>query len=289
MGDPEPPHSDAHSPSTQEFPLPRGDVAYFDTSAWNGLMDHPDQNRVLHRLKEADVSVLASMFCATEIANTPQLDRRRALCTLIKNVHGDFPLLGHPMEIAVPIARAILDGEDDYLIPENPSGAILLRFLDDPTDEPQRQEFLEWRQRIEAKFETLFEKIKPPAPDPSINFLTRELVESQAMLEMLVLFEPAKEAGFTVAQMRQICDAPNDSIWTALRGMLAYWINIAYRHAGKRRPNAFDLWPSVYLGLPLHVFVTNDTRLLDAARQINGFQKIRRHVLTFEEFLVKLG
>ena len=192
------------------------------------------------------------------------------------------------MEMAVPVARAILDGGDDYLFPENPSGAIVLKFLEDPTDDLQRQDFLEWRRRMEAKFEKVFEQLKPPAPDHSINFLTRDLVEGESMLEVLTWFEPAREAAITIDQMRQVCDAHHDSIWTALRGMLAYWIHIAFRHAGKKRPNAFDLWPAVYLGLPIHVFVTNDDQLLAAAREINKFLKVPRHVLTLDAFIARL-
>lgn len=272
-----------------EVMFPTGDAVYFDTNAWNQLLDHPTRERTLSRLQPANVSVLASIFSATEVANTRDPERRRALCGLIRAVNGDFPLLGHPMEVAVSMGRAILDDGDEYLFPEARSAALLLRFLDNPEDEAMRLECLEWRHREEKKFAAIFEQLKPPQPNPSISFLTREVVESDAVLETLLLFEPTRDAHLTLEEMRRICDAPNDSIWTAVRAMLAYWIQDAFRHAGRKRPNAFDLWQAVYLGLPVHAFVTDDGPLLEAARNINRFLKVQRLILTFDEFLSRLA
>lgn len=192
------------------------------------------------------------------------------------------------MEVAVPIGSAILNDEDTYLFPETVSAALLLRYLNDLDDEDMRLECLDWRRREEKKFAALFEQLKPPQPNPSVSFLTREVIESDALLESLLLFEPARDAGLTLEGMRRICNAPHDSIWTAVRAMLAYWIQDAIRHAGRKRPNAFDLWQAVYLGLPVHAFVTDDEPLLAAARDINGFLKVQRLILTFDELLSRL-
>lgn len=281
--------SGEQSKEREEVVFPTGDVVYFDTNAWNRLLDHPTREQIRTRLQQANVSVLASIFSAVEVANTRDLERRRALCGLIRAVNGGFPLLGHPMEVAVSIGRAILDDEDDYLFPEALSAALLLRFLDDPGDEAMRLECLDWRRREEEKFRALFEQLKPTQPNPSVSFLTREVIESDALLETLLLFEPARDAGLTLEEMRRICNAPHDSIWTAVRAMLAYWIQDALRHAGRKRPNAFDLWQAVYLGLPVHAFVTDDGPLLDAARKINEFLKVQRLILTFDEFLSRLA
>lgn len=273
----------------EEVVFPTGDAVYFDTNAWNRLLDHPRSAQIRVHLQRTNVSVLASIFSAVEVANTRDLERRRALCGLIRAVNGGFPLLGHPMEVAVPIGRAILDDKDDYLFKETFSAALLLRFLDDSGDEVMRLECLEWRRREEEKFEALFEQLKPQEPNSSVSFITREVIESDSFLETLLLFEPARDAGLTLDEMRRICNAPHDSIWTAVRGMLAYWIQDALRHAGRKRPNAFDLWQAVYLGLPVHAFVTDDGPLLEAARNINRFLKVQRLILTFDEFLSRLA
>jgi hypothetical protein len=272
-----------------EVMFPTANVVYFDTNAWNRLLDHPERERILTLLQQANVSVLASIFSGVEVANTRDLERRRALCGLMWAVTRGFPLLGHPMEVAVPIGRAILDDEVDYLFPESDSAARLLRFLGNLDDEDLRLECLDWKRREEEKFAAFFEQLKPPQPNPSVSFLTREVIESDAFLETLLLFEPAREAGLTLEEMRRICNAPHDSIWTAVRAMLAYWIQDALRHAGQKRPNAFDLWQAVYLGLSINAFVTDDTPLLDAARKINKFLKVQRLILTFDGFLSRLA
>lgn len=280
--------AEAKGPGT-EVAFPTGDAVYFDTVAWNRLLDHPDRERIVGGLRSGNVALLPSIFNVVEIANTKSLERRVALCGLIRRVNGSFPLLGHPMEVAIPIARAILDGTDDYLFPETRGAAALLRYLDEPADEEIRAACSEWKAHEEEKFSRIFEGLKPAEPNAGVVFLSREVVDSDAILETLLLFEPAREAGLTHRDMRKICGAPDDSIWTAVRAMLAYWLQDASRHAGKRRPNAFDLWPAVYLGLNIHVFVTNDGPLLAAARQINGLLTRSRHVLTFEGFLERLA
>lgn len=277
------------SGSLTEVAFPTGDAVYFDTVAWNRLLDQPDRERTIEGLRSGNVAVLPSIFNVVEIANTKSLERRVALCGLIRRVSGSFPLLGHPMEVAIPMARAVLDGSDDYLFPEKKSASALLRYLDNPADEEIRAACLEWRTYEEEKFARIFDGLKPAEPNHDVEFLTREVVDGDGVLETLLLFEPAQEAGLTLPEMQQICRAPNDSIWTAVRAMLAYWLQDASRHAGKRRPNAFDLWPAVYLGLPIHAFVTNDAPLLAAARQINGLLTQRRLILSFEEFHGRLA
>jgi len=272
-----------------EVAFPTGDAVYFDTVAWNRLLDHPEQDRIIQGLRAGKVALLPSIFNVVEIANTQRLERRVALCGLIKRVNGSFPLLGHPMEVAIPHARAILDGASDVVYPESREAIILLRFLDDPADEDVRAACLAWRRHEEEKFDRIFKGLKPPAKTTDIRFVTREAVDGDAVLELLLLFEPAREAGLTLEDLRRVVTAPDDTVWTAVRAMLAQWLQDAYEHAGKGRPNGFDLWQAVYLGFPIHAFVTNDTRFLEATRTINGLLTVKRHILTFEEFLSRLA
>ena len=64
---------------TSEFVSPseslRLHVAYFDTSAWNNLADHPKYETIVAELQRSHVIVLASVISAGEILKTPARGR----------------------------------------------------------------------------------------------------------------------------------------------------------------------------------------------------------------------
>lgn len=264
----------------KETRFPDGYVAYFDTVAWNRLLDHPDRQSLIAAMARADVRVIASVFVAAEIAQTRDLGRRSALGALVRQVHGDGPLLEHPVEMAIPMSRAILRGEDDFVVPARPETEHFLAFLKDPGDDELHQEVVDWVARQEGKFATVFEQLKPPSPGSRGPFLTQEVLSGDPVLETLMALPGVREEGLTLADMRTMHDAPHDSIWTALAAMMAYLLDQADRHAGRRWRGAFDLWQAVYLGLPINAFVTDDGALRTAAAAILAVLKERREVLT---------
>lgn len=268
---------DAHVKETR---FPDGYVAYFDTVAWNRLLDHPDRQRLIAAMETAGVRVIGSVFIAAEIAQTRGPARRHALGSLVREVHGDGPLLEHPVEMAIPMARAILRDEDDFRVPARPGTEHFLSFLKDPSDDELHREVVSWVARQEEKFARVFNQLKPPTPDSSGPFLTADVLSSDPVLETLMAMPGVQEEGLTLADMRTMRDAPHDSVWTALAAMMAYLLDQADRHAGRRWRGAFDLWQVVYLGLPINAFVTDDSALLTAATAILAVLKERREILT---------
>ncbi len=269
-----------------DFPEPSAtSPAYFDNSAWNVLWRRPDRDAVTASLRGRGVKVLGSIFSAAEVANTSDFEKRRGLTNLLREIHGDGPLLEHPMVMARPAAEAILRGDRDYRVPEIPQTADILRFLSDPTDEASRQEYRAWAERLATKFDAAFELAKPSVPDPTIDLVSREALESDPMLDFLIVFQPARDAGLTREQMRVIIDSPADSVWSTLGGMFLYVITLANHHATQKRRSALDLWQTLYLGLPIAAFVTNDKRQAEAALRIRSVLKQQPKVLTLEEFV----
>ena len=63
----------------EEVVFPTGDAVYFDTNAWNRLLDHPRSAQIRVHLQRTNVSVLASIFSAVEVANTRDLECRGAM------------------------------------------------------------------------------------------------------------------------------------------------------------------------------------------------------------------
>jgi hypothetical protein len=70
--------SGEQSKKREEVVFPIGNAVYFDTNAWNRLLDHPGSERICAQLQQANVAVLASIFSVVEVANTRDLERRRA-------------------------------------------------------------------------------------------------------------------------------------------------------------------------------------------------------------------
>lgn len=263
----------------KEIPFPDGYVSYFDTVAWNRLLDHPDRQRLITAMGAAGVRVIGSVFIAAEIAQTPDPLRRCALGALVREVHGDGPLLEHPVEMAIPMAKAILHDEETFLVPARRETEHFLTFLKDPTDEELRQEVTAWVARQEEKFEKVFEQLKPPTPGSTVRFLTPGVIAGDPVLETLMAMPGVREEGLTLDDVRTVCGADHDSVWTALAAMLASLLEQADRHAGRRRRGAFDLWQAVYLGLPINAFVTDDGALLKASSQILSVLKQSREIL----------
>jgi hypothetical protein len=81
----------------------------------------------------------------------------------------------------------------------------------------------------------------------------------------------------------------NSDIWRALAATLAYIINLSTTHSPKyrkkkKRPGGPDLWQAVYLGA-VEVFVTSDTRLLEAVSEISPLLKYPRCAVHTNDFL----
>ena len=271
----------------EEIPFPDGYVAYFDTVAWNRLLDDPDRQRLIVAMKATGVHVIGSVFIAAEIAQTPDPVRRCALGSLVREVHGNGPLLEHPVEMAIPMARAILRDEDTFLVPARRETEHFLAFLKDPTDEELHREVVSWVARQEERFEKVFEQLKPPTPGSSVRFLTPDVIGGDPVLETLMAMPGVQEEGLTLDDMRAVCGADHDSVWTALAAMLAYLLEQADRHAGRRWRGAFDLWQAVYLGLPINALVTDDAALLKATAKILSVLKQPREVLAPSAFFVR--
>ena len=267
----------------------RQGTVYFDTSAWNHLADHPNREGVIASLRGRHVIVLGSVISAGEILKTPALERREQLCSVMLSLLDERPLLERPQTLAKAAAEAVLRGEEDVLLREEPGpGRTLRSYLADP-DEAHEPAIKSWLGNLEDNLERFRVEVQPDEPS-STHFCSPEVLDSDAFLRCLLELPFVAEIGLTLAQVRDLC--ARTDIWRALAGALASVIGQVMTRApkkrkGRKRPGASDLWQAVYLGV-VEVFVSGDERQIEAIREASAVLKHPRCVVLTSEYFADL-
>jgi hypothetical protein len=266
-------------------------LVYFDTSSWNDLAKHRDPEHLVQLIQRSNIRVLASVISVGEVLRTPTEDLRQKTCLVMRTLHGDGPLLERSFnELAHAAARGVLQGQEDFPLPETGPGKYLRACMSDATQPPPTDEIWGWLCNMRDQMELFIQEIKPPQRDLTMCYLSPEVIFREDFLKCLCQFPPAQELGLSVPQMRSICE--KSDVWKALGATLAYIIGISTTHApknikGPRRPGAEDLWQAPYLGV-VEIFVTSDGPMLEAISRISTLLPHPRRVVCTEEFLEPL-
>jgi hypothetical protein len=261
-------------------------LAYFDTSAWNDVVDHAESDAFVDELRVRDVIVFASVISAGEILKTPSADRRERLCSVMLKLHGDVALLERPMTLAAEAARAFFRDERDFSLPHTGPGRSLLEFLRRP-DAADKASIAAWLQNLDRNHRRFLKEIRPELPDPKTRYYSAELLHAEPFLKLLSTVPAALELGLSV---RQIADLTAEvDVWRALAGTMGYIITQSTSHSpktrrGQSRPGGPDMWQVVYLGVA-EAFVSSDDRLLEAAREVSRTLRYPRCVISTRDFL----
>ncbi len=263
---------------------------YFDTSSWNMLAKRSDRELLINLIRSGNRAVLASVVSLAEVLLTPDLSRRRLICSTVQALHGGGPLLERPLEIAHAAAQAFLRGEEDFLLPLTGPGNYLHRCMLDP-DQAPTSEIHAWLRNMNRSLEEFINAIRPAERKRDTVCLPLEVLEGEAFLNILCQFPPARNLEISVPQMRDLCK--RSDVWRALGATLAYIIQLATSHSptnwkqgkhSRKRPGAPDLWQAVYLGVA-EVFVTDDAGMLRATSEIDHILHYPRCVVDSSDFL----
>jgi hypothetical protein len=84
---------------------------YFDTSTWNHLKDHAERDELIRLIQRRKWLVLASVISVGEVLRTPDDFRRQEICSAMRTLHGDGPLLERPFDLARTAAQSVLRGQ----------------------------------------------------------------------------------------------------------------------------------------------------------------------------------
>jgi hypothetical protein len=261
-------------------------LAYFDTSAWNHVVDHAESDAIVDTLGSRAVIVLASVISAGEILKTPAADRRERLCAVMLKLHGDVALLERPMTLAVEAAKAFFRDEPDFSLPRTGPGRSLLAFLGCPAT-ADTSSIAAWLQKLDRNHGRFLKEIRPELPDPNTLYYSPELLHTEPFLKLLSTVPAAQELGLSVPQIAALIAGVD--VWRALAGTVGYIITQSTSHSpktrqGRSRPGGPDMWQLVYLGVA-EAFVSSDERLLEAAREVSKTSRYPRCVISTRDFL----
>jgi hypothetical protein len=260
---------------------------YFDTSSWNDLAKHRHPENLIHLLHRNRRRVLASVISAAEVLRiSPEL-QRQTICSRMRALHGDGPLLERSFnELARAAAQGVLQEHEDFLHPQTLPGNYLRACVSDATQPPPADEIWGWLSNMSTNMERFIQENKQPQRDLTTRYLSPEVLGRDDFLKLLCKLPAAIELGVSVAQMRIICGASD--VWNALGATLAYIIQLSTTHGpknknGKKRPGAQDLWQAPYLGV-VEVFVTSDGLMLEAVSKISALLRHPRSVVCTKDF-----
>ncbi|HKS60426.1 MAG TPA: hypothetical protein VJT13_01935 [Xanthobacteraceae bacterium] len=205
-------------------------MAYFDTSAWNDLVDHVESEAIVAALGSRAVIVFASVISAGEILKTPSADRRERLCSIMLKLHGDVALLERPMTLAAEAARAFFREERDFSLPRTGPGRSLLEFLNCPNT-ADTSSIAAWLQNLDRNHERFLKEIRPELPDPNTRYYSAELLHTEPFLKLLSTVPAAQELSLSVRRSRT---SPSESMSGGL--LQARWgTSSRNRHPIRRR------------------------------------------------------
>jgi hypothetical protein len=261
-------------------------LAYFDTSAWNHIVDHAEAEAIVAELGSRAVNVLASVISAGEILKTPAADRRESLSAVMLKLHGDVALLERPMTLAVEAARAFFRKEPEFSLPRTGPGRSLRAFLGRP-DAADTSSIAAWLQNLDRNHGRFLKEIRPVLPDPNTLYYSPELLQTEPFLKLLSTVPAAQELGLSVSQIAELIAGVD--VWRSLAGTIGYIITQSTSHSpktiqGRNRPGGPDMWQIVYLGVA-EAFVSSDERLLEAAREVSKTFRYPRCVISTRDFL----
>jgi hypothetical protein len=261
-------------------------ATYFDTSSWNGLAKHRDRDEPVHLIQQRKQVVVASVISVAEVLRIKDSEQRRLICSTMHVLHGDRPLFRTSARPRKSSRPGILQREEDYRISPSGPGSSLYSLMVDPISVPATG-IWDWLHNMDQNVNRFIDQIRPSKPDLETKYHSPEIIEGHDFFDILCSFPPAKGLGLSISQMRELCT--NSDIWRALGATLAYIVNLSTTHSpknkkGKKRPGGPDLWQSVYLGA-VEVFVTTDTRLLEAVSEISRLLKYPRCAVDTDTFL----
>lgn len=219
---------------------------YFDTSTWNHLEDHDKREKLVDLIQQRKQRVVVSVISAGEILRIRDDLRRVRICSTMRALHGEGPLLERSFnELARAAAQCVLQGQGDFLLPETGSGKYLRDCMLGATQPPPTDEIWDWLRNMSDKMDRFIQEIRPPEPNLTTCYLSPEVLAREDFLKLLCMLPPAKELEVSVPDMRAICE--KSDVWKALAATLAYIIELSTTHApkkldGHKRPGAQDLW-----------------------------------------------
>lgn len=274
----------------------------FDTSALNRLHDDPEKKNIVKGLLATN-RIYITALNVIEACGTKDINRRRSLIALQKELTGDFRPLAIPNDLlqTLAIAHAKRDTQPVITIDARQDGIWIA--LNAPTEiaNAERQEVFRWKTELENSFQEghskariafqdLFKRgssSRPRTASELIRHYNRNEDFLYEVVSPIYLRCTGKELPRN--ELRQfLADVPP---W---QQYLLGWAHSVFSR-GIRETNyginnnagTIDLWCAVYLYF-CDFFVTDDKAQCRALRILNVFNRRRTNIILYETFRKRL-
>jgi hypothetical protein len=272
---------------------------YLDNSAINDIVDDPDRDSIIERLRALYVPRL-SMVNVIEIALTPYADRRGLLCDVARRLFRGAPLLADPGLMINRHLKAFASRKANTNVwgseKDQRQAALILRHSDKIEGEVT-QWVNQYRRSEEAAYNDLFMRIREHVQQDNIPFridgrkptLARFIRLCWADKSLLrgVMNDVLRSHGFdTVLAGKEFKIFGSNEFWPML--LTTFGIALYNRgfqvHSFSARKNAGYLDGGQVVYLPYtDIFVTSDVKQRKVIRFAARIGRQRRLVLSYEQ------
>lgn len=266
---------------------------YFDTSIYNQILDDPDKDLVIKKIKRKRITAIPSLVNLCEILQTPDEGRKQSLLSIYHEIRDDYHALKPFTTLLKDAVIAIQEG--NIYVEANMPVAI-----DGDTEQLCKdalkdtgKEFDEYA--LKAR-EWLFKEkgIKNP-PDAKTFF---ELSHDERMNPTWIkLFKGACEGlGITESNLNddlilQIVKDPNSPWKYYLDTTLLIFHRRAIsteRYGRRTNPGGADLIQGIYLSWG-DIFIIRDGNFYDFMKELKNVREHQKEIFTYGEFKEYLG
>lgn len=275
------PAPSAHAPSQTVMAGDMPNKHIFDTSAWNHVLDDPERDMILEKLRS--VAIVPTALAIAEIGATEDPERRLALLRLIKNVGCDHRPLATPNQLIIAACqgyarrdRALTlnagnDAEGAWIAlnkPELVSDAAQRMALE---FKRERENLLgQFTQGLRQELNVVFENgVKRPR---SMAALIRHYSQNDDFLYEVVnpIYERAVGQPLGRDELWRLLNSlPHWRMFLMSYACAIYQRAVKQEGFGRRNnPGYLDLWSATYLPC-CEVFVTGDKRQRRALKILN--------------------
>lgn len=269
----------------------------FDTSAVNALLDDPDRARIIQGL--GGFTVLPTVVAVSEIAATPEDERRHQLLRLLKEIGQNNVPLAAPNKMIIRLCVAYRERDPSPTLNDGEEERAAWSVLNRPEQvnamlaEVARNYHEEQEATFRVVYEEMRKQLEPAARSGERPRNVKELIqriEGRAVFAFVnAIYNRATGHDLPETELQRLLNTvPQWPMFLLGYACALYQRSVQEFNFGHRKkPGQFDLWSATYLPC-CNYFVTDDRRQRRALIRANSHGTRRASVLAYREFRKRL-
>ena len=266
---------------------------YFDTSIYNNILDSPDKDLIINKIKKKNITAIPSLVNLCEILQNKDLSRKKSLLGIYHEIRNNYHAL-KPSTILLRDTIVTLQ-EGNLYVEMNMPVVINEKTEQDCKEVLKNPGKLFDGYAIKAR-KWLYKDKKISIP-PDVKKFFKISYDEKRIVLWIANFKKAcidmgiKDLKLNDDLIRQFITNPN-SFWKYyLDTELLIFYRRAMRTEGygkKSNPGGADLEQVIYLGWA-DIFVIQDNNFYNFMKELKDINNYQKEIFTFEEFREHLG